>query len=67
MTAESSESTNRPAATERQQAIWPWLLVPLIALALFFTLRSFRNDGVEPPSDDAAETSAGAELHQGAL
>lgn len=38
--------TNPPrsakALHERRPAIWPWLVAPLIALMLFFTLRSFR-------------------------
>jgi len=28
---------------ERRQAIWPWLLMPLLVLLVFYTLESFRN------------------------
>jgi hypothetical protein len=38
---------------ERLPAVWPWLLIPLVALALFFILRSVR---AEP--DPAAAGSA---------
>jgi hypothetical protein len=30
------------AAGERLPAVWPWLLIPLVALALFFILRTVR-------------------------
>jgi hypothetical protein len=39
--------------SERMPAVWPWLLIPLVALALFFILRSVR---AEP--DPAATGSA---------
>jgi H+/Cl- antiporter ClcA len=29
-------------SAERRQAVWPWLLLPLVALALFFALRSVK-------------------------
>jgi hypothetical protein len=37
--AHDSPSGLSPA---QQQAVWPWLLLPLIALALFFALRSVK-------------------------
>jgi hypothetical protein len=33
--------------SDRQTAVWPWLLVPLVTLAMFFALRSARD--VVPP------------------
>jgi hypothetical protein len=30
------------APGERLTAVWPWLLIPLVALALFFILRAVR-------------------------
>jgi hypothetical protein len=29
---------------ERRQAIWPWILMPLVVLLVAYTLQSFRND-----------------------
>jgi hypothetical protein len=31
------------APVERLPAVWPWLLLPLVALALFFILRTVRH------------------------
>lgn len=48
---------------ERQPAVWPWLLLPLVALALFFALRAVK-DGPSAgaaASDVAAETAPGGE------
>lgn len=52
----------RPAA-ERRPAVWPWLLMPLAALALFFALRTVRHStesgpleqGTDLPSDTSAQ------------
>jgi hypothetical protein len=53
----SSEPVNRSAtaSAERRPAVWPWLLVPLLALALFLALRSFREARL-PAIDSGAET-----------
>ena len=40
------------AAADRRQAVWPWLLLPLVALALFFALRA-----VNPAPHPAAHAS----------
>lgn len=40
---------------ERRNAAWPWILVPLIALALWFGLRSCQQQE-EEPSQSAAVT-----------
>lgn len=31
------------SSPERRPAIWPWVLMPLVALALFFLLRMVRH------------------------
>ena len=33
-------------SAERQPAVWPWLLLPLVTLAMFFALRAVKK---EPP------------------
>jgi hypothetical protein len=30
--------------TERRQAIWPWILMPLVVLLVFYTLQRFQNE-----------------------
>jgi len=64
-----SQETLRAAhsAAERRPAVWPWLLMPLAALALFLVLRSVRHatateqgaavSGVAAP-DDSGDASA---------
>jgi len=64
----SSEPLNRgaTASAERRPAVWPWLLVPLLALALFLALRSFRearlpatqSDSVAPVVEESASPDA---------
>jgi hypothetical protein len=51
----------RPSS-QPQQAVWPWLLVPLITLAVFFTLRSFREMTAQtlPASSISVEQEDGA-------
>jgi hypothetical protein len=39
---------------ERRQAIWPWLLMPLVVLLVFYTLQRFQ---------DEAKRSAAAQTH----
>jgi hypothetical protein len=43
-------STASSGAAERRPAVWPWLLLPLVMLALFFALRSIK----QPPVGHAA-------------
>jgi hypothetical protein len=45
MAKQASEAGTSSAAGERLPAVWPWLLIPLVALALFFILRTVRGDG----------------------
>jgi hypothetical protein len=45
------------SATERRPAVWPWLLMPLAALAMFVLLRSVRH-----ATEAGAATGPGATL-----
>ncbi len=41
MTANPTDSlTLAPVPTDRRPAIWPWLVMPLVTLALFYSLYS---------------------------
>jgi hypothetical protein len=42
-------------ATERRPAVWPWLLMPLAALALFFALRTVRHSTESGPLEQGAD------------
>lgn len=46
---------------ERRPAVWPWLLVPLVALAMFFALHRLRDTLPEaaPPAAPAVPAPAG--------
>jgi hypothetical protein len=61
----SSEPADTTAATaERRPAVWPWLVVPLLALALFFALSRFKESRLPAQSDSAPpaeETSPSAD------
>ena len=52
------------SAAERRPAVWPWLLMPLAALAMFLLLRSVRHatesgaDTGVTVSDDSGDASA---------
>ncbi len=58
---QESPRAPRPAA-ERRPAVWPWLLMPLAALALFFALRTVRHSTeggqLEQGTDLSGDTSA---------
>ncbi len=41
-------------------AVWPWLLVPVVALALFFTLRAVRSTPEVPAFSPGASASEAA-------
>ena len=50
--------------TERRQAIWPWLLMPLVVLVVFYTLQRFQDEAkrsAAAPSPVQASTSNTAE------
>ena len=38
---------------ERRPAIWPWLLMPLVVLLVFYTLQSFRNEATRTPASQS--------------
>jgi hypothetical protein len=44
--------------SERSPAVWPWLLIPLVALALFFALNRVRSEQTAAPSGVAPATPA---------
>ncbi|MGH8227783.1 MAG: hypothetical protein ACRET2_14075 [Steroidobacteraceae bacterium] len=46
--------------SERRPAIWPWVLMPLVALALFFALRSVRHSTQGGPIAGAAAQAPGS-------
>jgi hypothetical protein len=46
--APDDAGTHKPP--ERQPAVWPWLLIPLIALALFFVLSKVREESTTASS-----------------
>lgn len=62
MSSDPLASTSTGSA-ERQPAVWPWLLLPLVALALFFALRAVKDPSrlLATPSDVAAEPAPGGE------
>ena len=53
-------------SAERRQAAWPWLLLPLIVLALFFALRTVKQapphhaTHAENPAESASSEAAGS-------
>ena len=63
MAAETPESIMSTAHTDRRPAIWPWLVMPLIALTAFYYLNRLSREANEqadlarPPSV-AAEAAA---------
>lgn len=62
MATDSQHAT--PPSTERRQAVWPWLLMPVVVLVVFFILWKIR-DGttVAPPASGigAGETATSVE------
>ena len=55
----SPDPSSMPSAStaERRPAVWPWLLLPLVALTMFFALRTVK----EAPERHAAHSDAAAE------
>jgi hypothetical protein len=47
--------------SERLPAVWPWLLIPLVALALFFALNRVRSEQSAPPTDQPAQPVTSAD------
>jgi hypothetical protein len=46
---------------ERRPAVWPWLLLPLVALSLFFALRTVK----QAPQRHAAHAESATEAASG--
>ena len=44
MATQAPDEAGPHKPTERQPAVWPWLLIPLVALALFFVLSKVREE-----------------------
>jgi hypothetical protein len=57
MSSEPANSTSA-ATAERRPAIWPWLVVPLLALALFFALSRFKESRLPPAPGDGTAAPA---------
>jgi hypothetical protein len=56
--SQEPRSVIRPVA-ERRTALWPWLLMPLAALAIFLTLERMRHAPLShPPGGVAAGAAA---------
>lgn len=51
-----SPSTSASTA-DRRPAVWPWLLLPLVALAMFFALRTVKQAPTHAAHPDAAEAA----------
>jgi hypothetical protein len=61
MSSDPLTSAPGGGAAERQPAVWPWLLLPLVALALFFALRAMRDAPPAPAIDVPVEAGSGGE------
>ena len=64
MTPDSTPSSN--ATAERRPAVWPWLLIPLVALTIFYVLHTAkesprRQAGQHVESVESAASSEAAE------
>jgi hypothetical protein len=49
----------KTGTTERRPAIWPWLVMPLVTLALFFALSRLRQNQ-DAPYNSPPHTAASA-------
>ena len=58
VTAETSDSLMHPMQTDRRPAIWPWLVMPLIALSAFYCLDRLSREARE--QEDLAPAPAPA-------
>jgi hypothetical protein len=60
LAAMTSEPTHLGAApADRRQPMWPWLLLPLVTLALFFVLFKLKAaDDSSPPGSSDVEAPA---------
>ncbi|HEY8509163.1 MAG TPA: hypothetical protein VIL32_12440 [Steroidobacteraceae bacterium] len=61
MAGEPIESTSNPNP-DRRPAVWPWLLIPLVALLMFFALQKVKSTPrAAEPAATAGESAAPAE------
>ncbi len=51
-----TETSEELTGSERRPAIWPWLVMPLAALALYFSLDRLAQDA--QPQHSAAESAS---------
>jgi hypothetical protein len=61
MTPEPTPSGD--AATERRPAVWPWLLIPLVALTFFYVLHTAKEapHKTSPHAESSSESSSPSE------
>jgi hypothetical protein len=43
---------------ERRQAIWPWILMPLVVLLVFYTLQRFQHEALRSAATQSQAQSA---------
>jgi hypothetical protein len=60
MAGEPIETTSNPNP-DRRPAVWPWLLIPLVALLMFFALQKVKSTPRAEPAATAEESAAPAE------
>ncbi len=58
MVALSSQPLIASGSAERRPAIWPWLVMPLVTLAMFFALFRLHQDRPYEPTGESASSAA---------
>lgn len=53
-----TQPAERPTGQVRRGAIWPWLAMPLVALAAFFALRGCHAEMSRDPGAPGSEAAA---------
>ena len=53
----TDRATGKGSAALRRNAIWPWLVMPLVVLALFVVLHNVRRSG--DPNDQGSSFGSG--------
>lgn len=61
MTPETSHLTTA-APAERRQAVWPWLLLPLVVLTVFFLLKTAKDSLPAAPAHHSPTSSDSAPI-----
>lgn len=59
MTTEPTPSQST-AAADRRPAVWPWLLIPLVALTIFYVLHTAKEAPRRPAGAQHAESTDGS-------